>query len=271
MNTSYVRKEARQLLTNLVGKYKLFLMPILALLFLGGWRFQVFVNQQQFLDDVTNNLVTTYATPTPSSHFLFHPLSFIVILFFVSASYTLLEAYRGTRTVTDYKDSLRAFSGRYFFKILLVYLAQCLLFLPWIALIILPSFLYLLLIFSMFFSGHYPDAGILSLLFISSIIGIIMLVIKTYAYSQSFLVLFDRIEKGENTNPFHVIKESVQLMKGRKLEFLFLQLSFIGWFLLVVITAGIAAFYVLPYYQAATVVFYEDIKKPEPAPLSPLS
>ena len=50
-------------------------------------------------------------------------------------------------------------------------------------------------------------------------------------------------------------------MKGHKWQLFLLDLSFVGWMLLSVLTLGIALFYAWPYYQAARAEFYQQIKK----------
>ncbi len=57
-----------------------------------------------------------------------------------------------------------------------------------------------------------------------------------------------------------VLKESWRLMKGYKSDYLMFQFSFIGWSLLVLITFGIAAIYVVPYVTTATALYYEKLK-----------
>ena len=61
-------------------------------------------------------------------------------------------------------------------------------------------------------------------------------------------------------SPMECIKESKRIMKGRKMDLFVLQLSFIGWILLVCVTFGIAAIYVYPYMQLAETNFYHRIK-----------
>ena len=53
--------------------------------------------------------------------------------------------------------------------------------------------------------------------------------------------------------------ESRRIMRGNKFRLFCLQLSFYGWYLLVAITFGIAAFWVIPYQQAAVAAFYREI------------
>ena len=57
-----------------------------------------------------------------------------------------------------------------------------------------------------------------------------------------------------------VLKESWRLMKGYKSDYLMFQFSFIGWSLLILITFGIAAIYVVPYVTTATALYYEKLK-----------
>lgn len=58
-----------------------------------------------------------------------------------------------------------------------------------------------------------------------------------------------------------VIKQSKKMMSGHKWNFVVFELSFILWDLLVGITFGIAAIYVIPYQAVAGALYYEEIKK----------
>ena len=49
-------------------------------------------------------------------------------------------------------------------------------------------------------------------------------------------------------------------MNGHKMDLFVLELSFIGWTLLSVITFGIASIYIVPYMNATMANFYESIK-----------
>ncbi|MBR5360963.1 MAG: DUF975 family protein [Lachnospiraceae bacterium] len=82
-------------------------------------------------------------------------------------------------------------------------------------------------------------------------------IIMAYAYSQSFRILAENPDMA----PMECIKESKRIMKGRKMDLFVLQLSFIGWILLVCVTFGIAAIYVYPYMQLAETNFYHKIKE----------
>lgn len=88
-----------------------------------------------------------------------------------------------------------------------------------------------------------------------SMLFVIPGIIKACAYSQAMYILAGNPEKGA----LQCLRESEQLMKGQKMRYFFLQLSFIGWWLLVGITFGIAAIWVIPYYNATMATFYIDI------------
>jgi len=55
--------------------------------------------------------------------------------------------------------------------------------------------------------------------------------------------------------------KSSKLMRGHKWQLFCLGLSFIGWFLLSVLTLGIGLLWLLPYMQVSMVAFYDDILK----------
>jgi uncharacterized membrane protein len=56
------------------------------------------------------------------------------------------------------------------------------------------------------------------------------------------------------------IKISRKITKGHRGEIFSLVLSFIGWFLLTIITFGIASIYVTPYYQTTKALYYENFR-----------
>lgn len=93
-------------------------------------------------------------------------------------------------------------------------------------------------------------------LFLWSLLFIIPGIVKAFSYSMTYFVLCDepKLSAGE------AIAKSARMMKGRKKDLLLLDLSFIGWFIVSALTAGIGFFWTLPYYWAAKAAFYEDLK-----------
>ncbi|MEH7512809.1 DUF975 family protein [Gottfriedia acidiceleris] len=82
-------------------------------------------------------------------------------------------------------------------------------------------------------------------------------IIKSIAYSQVGYILKDFPEM----NALDAITLSRRIMDGYKWKFFLLGLSFIGWGLLVIITFGLALFYVAPYFYTSQAQFYAEVKE----------
>ena len=55
------------------------------------------------------------------------------------------------------------------------------------------------------------------------------------------------------------IGESKRLMEGHRWRYFCFCLSYLGWWILVVVTCGLAFVFVMPYFNAAQAAFYEDL------------
>lgn len=114
-----------------------------------------------------------------------------------------------------------------------------------------------------FLYGDMPSGGSISGI-IGSILGvylIILLLMIPYviiinAYAQSVFVLCEYPDMA----PMDCIRASKAMMKGRRWELFVLNLSFILWYLLVVVTFGIAIIYVGPYVSVTLANYYHRIK-----------
>lgn len=56
------------------------------------------------------------------------------------------------------------------------------------------------------------------------------------------------------------MKKSAEMMKGHKMELFWLELSFIGWIILSILTFGFGFLFLLPYMETTLAHFYEDLK-----------
>jgi len=92
-------------------------------------------------------------------------------------------------------------------------------------------------------------------IFAWSLLFIIPGIVAAYSYSQARYILFADPEK----SPAQCIDESTALMRGHKWELFILDLSFILWGLLVLVTLGMAAFYVTPYYIVTHAGFHREL------------
>ncbi len=88
-----------------------------------------------------------------------------------------------------------------------------------------------------------------------SLLLIIPGIIASYRYSMSYYILSDNPTMDGN----EARVASVQLMRGNKWRLFCLDCSFIGWYILCVLTFGILTFWVAPYHEAARTEFYRDL------------
>ncbi len=104
----------------------------------------------------------------------------------------------------------------------------------------------------------YIGVSIMTSIFIGlwSLLLIIPGIIAAYRYSMVQYILVDNPELGVMGS----IRRSKEIMQGHKWEFFVLELSFIGWMLLSVLTFGILLFYVSPYMNVTNANFYNCIK-----------
>ena len=68
----------------------------------------------------------------------------------------------------------------------------------------------------------------------------------------------------KNDNPSYTwrecLAESARLMSGKRLNLFFLDLSFIGWILLVPFTFSLVGYWLAPYMEQAHAQFYDSIR-----------
>lgn len=93
--------------------------------------------------------------------------------------------------------------------------------------------------------------------FLWSLLLLIPGCIKSYSYAMTPYILKDNPEMKNNA----AIEESMRMMDGHKLELFLLDLSFIGWAILSILTCYIGFLWLVPYMNMARVNFYEDLKK----------
>ncbi len=84
--------------------------------------------------------------------------------------------------------------------------------------------------------------------------------VKACAYSQALYILAENPGMGAR----EALKRSQEMMKGHKMEYFVLGLSFIGWTILGVFTLGILYIWLIPYMSATMVNFYNSIKPSAP-------
>lgn len=91
--------------------------------------------------------------------------------------------------------------------------------------------------------------------FLWSLLLIFPGIMKAYAYSMAPFIMAEN----PNMTAREALRASEDLMYGHKAELFFLELSFIGWGLLSVLTLGIGSLWLTPYIQAAHAAFYRNL------------
>lgn len=117
--------------------------------------------------------------------------------------------------------------------------------------------------FSDIFSGfrvYLKTLGLFLLMgicvFLGTMLFIIPGIIIALMFSQAYYILCDNNDIGI----IDALKESAALMKGHKGEYFVLQLSFIGWGILAVITLCIGFLWLVPYQQVTLANYYLALK-----------
>lgn len=86
-----------------------------------------------------------------------------------------------------------------------------------------------------------------------SLLLIVPGIIAAFRYSMSFYILADNPDMGI----MEAINESKKMMRGNKWKFFCLNLSFIGWGILCLLTLGIGFLWLLPYMEVSVIAFYD--------------
>lgn len=86
-------------------------------------------------------------------------------------------------------------------------------------------------------------------------------IVKTYAYSQTYYIYKDIADNGggDDLNYLDYVTKSRQLMKGHKFEYFVLQLSFLGWDILAILTLGIGEIWLIPYKNTTYMAYYRSL------------
>ncbi|MGX7244412.1 DUF975 family protein [Enterococcus quebecensis] len=148
-------------------------------------------------------------------------------LFSAGISWTFLDLLREKRQeIRPFSDVFRGFAGPVVLGVICIYLLMTIFISLWSLLLVIPG------------------------------------IIKGYSYSQAYFVYYDSFEEtGVRPGFLNCITRSRQLMKGYKGQLFLLDLSFIGWHILAILTLGIGYLWLTPYIAATKAAFYENLPK----------
>jgi len=88
-----------------------------------------------------------------------------------------------------------------------------------------------------------------------SLLLIVPGIVFSIAYSQAYFILRDH----PGINAGEALRRSREMMRGAKAKYFWMWLSFMGWWLLILISFGIASIWAAPYWLAARTKFYADL------------
>ena len=105
------------------------------------------------------------------------------------------------------------------------------------------------------YSSPIFDSGIVTVLLSLFIIVLVPLIIVSLILSQVFFILADK----KTNSGLEAIKMSWNLMKDKKTKLFLLQLSFIGWAILSILTLFIGFIFLQPYIYTTLSKFYKEL------------
>lgn len=155
-------------------------------------------------------------------------ISFVMSFLTIGITFTFLDVIRKREEQSiGFKDAFRVFNGIDFVPVFLINLLMYIFKSLWAFAFLIPAF------------------------------------VKHYSYSQSNFIYKDLAEHSDvrSMGATTFITESRNLMKGHKGRLFWIDLSFIGWYLLGFVTFGIAMLWVNPYLNATKAAFYNDLAK----------
>ena len=117
---------------------------------------------------------------------------------------------------------------------------------------VLPGGILLALALSLF-ANSAPITGLAVIVLLAGMIIDIRIALQC---SLVFFMLVDNPDAPIRST----FRRSKELMEGNKLRLLYLQLSFIGFYLLAVLSCGIGLLWLMPYMQQTMVSFYLDVQ-----------
>lgn len=263
-----IRRKARQTMNTTSGIYSVAAIPVSISVLV-----QLISASRNSLEGLTPDELTSPSYLFSASLFpIFYGL--LLGLLFLSVLWSLFLVAKNIKQATSFKDCINIFYHKDFGKIFRTYILKSFLIFLWslpfylgIGLLIGATTAVAVIVLStgttdpnLFPQDILSWLGIIFLLgFFLVLAGLALYIPQIYAYSQAEFILFEQLEREEYTGAFSIIKASRNLMKGYKIKRFVLDLSFIGWYILVVVTFGLAGLYVWPYHYLAQSYFHEGL------------
>lgn len=115
---------------------------------------------------------------------------------------------------------------------------------------------FLPLIVGVFFLSFLPNLATgITIFILCTICSIILNVYFILTYDMVFFILID----SSDYRVIDAFRKSRSLMNGQKGRLLYLHLSFLGWYPIILLSFGIASLWIMPYQNQTMVKFYSDL------------
>lgn len=91
-------------------------------------------------------------------------------------------------------------------------------------------------------------------------IGTLLFIVPGIILAIGLMMSIYLIKDDKEICAMDALKKSWEMTKGHKMNLFMLGLSFIGWFILCILTLGIGFLFLVPYIDTAFAYYYEDLK-----------
>lgn len=108
--------------------------------------------------------------------------------------------------------------------------------------------------------GYFRNIWCYLLYFLLVMLWTILLIVPGIIMAMAYAMTPFILKEHPEYSVVKALEESRHMMSGHKWEYFVLQLSFIGWILLSILTLFIGLFWLEPYMLTTNAAFYEDIK-----------
>ncbi len=179
--------------------------------------------------DTSTTILTNVSSDNDPNYMVTLGANIIGTLFSTAITWTFLDLLRGTKQkINPLSDAFRAFQSPFLLAVVIICILISIFQSLWFLLFVIPG------------------------------------IIKGYSYSQSYTIFYDTHQHtGEKMGYLDSITASRRLMNGYKMQLFLLDLSFIGWHILCLFTAGIGYLWLTPYIAASHTAFYDNLPKEE--------
>ncbi|MBO7640836.1 MAG: DUF975 family protein [Bacteroidales bacterium] len=117
---------------------------------------------------------------------------------------------------------------------------------------------------NMFKDAFKPKYGrnILAMILMVILVGLgtLLLIVPGIILTLCYQILPFVLKDNPDLSAVQALKKSREMMRGHKFDLFWLELSFIGWAILAVLTFGIGVFWLEPYWMTTFAAFYQDVK-----------